>query len=77
MRGPSLWEDLSCTICLEVCTEPKKCKQCKKFYCKDCINDWKKRNNTCPNCCQENFTLIEATEEENNKFKKFAETQGK
>ena len=41
-----------CPICECLMIEPVMCFTCQNQYCKKCLNDWKSRNNTCPNRCQ-------------------------
>ena len=53
----SLPEDLIiCPICTLLMIEPVMCLNCLNNFCKNCTDKWKKKNNTCPNGC-ENATL--------------------
>ena len=44
-------DDINCPICLDILTEPQMCMNCQNVYCKKCIEEWSKRNNKCPNRC--------------------------
>lgn len=44
-------EMVKCRICLFVSLTPVCCKKCQNVFCKDCITNWSKRNNTCPMRC--------------------------
>ena len=37
-------------ICSELLVNPVRCKGCSTHFCKQCIEQWIKKNNTCPNC---------------------------
>ena len=39
-----------CSICLEKLNKNKVYLNCNHYFHKDCINNWKTRNNTCPIC---------------------------
>ena len=39
-----------CSICLEKLNKNKVYLNCSHYFHKDCINNWKTRNNTCPIC---------------------------
>jgi hypothetical protein len=42
--------DITCQICLNVVyPQPVCCGNCQKLFCKNCIDDWKKKRNRCPN----------------------------
>ena len=41
-----------CQICSDIFIEPTMCMECQNVYCKECIDNWSKRNNKCPNRCQ-------------------------
>ena len=43
-------EYFTCTICLNVVEKPKECQQCNQLCCESCLDEWTKRNQTCPNC---------------------------
>ena len=40
---------LQCAICMDLVMTPVECETCSKFYCKDCIDNWLKNSNECPN----------------------------
>ena len=47
-------ELLICPICQLLMIEPFMCVSCMNNFCKNCTNDWnKKNNNTCPNGCKD------------------------
>ncbi len=41
-----------CIICLDIIIQPIMCMKCKNVYCERCINNWSKKNNKCPNRCE-------------------------
>ena len=43
--------DIFCTICSKILIEPQMCMNCLNVYCKKCVDEWSKRNNLCPNRC--------------------------
>ena len=43
--------DIFCPICSKILIEPKMCMKCQNVYCEQCIKEWSKRNNQCPNRC--------------------------
>ena len=43
---------ITCSICLDIIIEPTMCMKCQKAYCKDCIKNWARINDKCPNRCQ-------------------------
>lgn len=45
-------EDISCVICLCIVVDPVCCNKCSALFCKNCIHEWLKRNNTCTNRCE-------------------------
>lgn len=47
----SLLAHLECPIDNSVCTTPVMCKKCETVFCPDCIDNWKKKSNTCPMRC--------------------------
>tara|TARA_B100001059_G_C17653544_1_gene485742 strand:+ start:497 stop:859 length:363 start_codon:yes stop_codon:yes gene_type:complete len=49
---------LDCSICLsEITNKFNYVKtKCNHTFCKKCINNWTKKNNTCPNCRQPLFS---------------------
>ena len=42
-----------CPICKKLMIEPVMCFNCQNNYCKICIDDWKSKNNICPNGCED------------------------
>ena len=40
---------LQCSICLDLVMEPVECNTCSKLFCKECIDNWLKQSNECPN----------------------------
>lgn len=45
-------EQIICQICGRIMLEPVMCVNCQNFYCKECIEDWKKKNKLFPNSCE-------------------------
>ena len=45
-------DDIICPICTNILIEPQMCMNCQNTYCKRCIEDWSKKNNQCPNRCE-------------------------
>ena len=43
---------ITCQICLKILINPFMCMNCQNVYCKNCIEQWEKKNNKCPNRCQ-------------------------
>jgi hypothetical protein len=39
-----------CSICMGKAETPAKLSGCDHIFCKDCILEWAKRENSCPNC---------------------------
>jgi hypothetical protein len=46
-----LKENIICPICLCLMIEPVICLKCQNTFCKNCIVSWQKKNNSCPNRC--------------------------
>ena len=44
-------ELLNCPICSNILINPYMCMNCQNVYCRKCIEEWSKRNNKCPNRC--------------------------
>ena len=40
---------LQCPICLDLVMDPVECENCRKLFCKECINSWLKNSSECPN----------------------------
>lgn len=38
-----------CVICYDLVMSPVECENCSKLFCKNCINNWLKRSDKCPN----------------------------
>ena len=45
-------DQLSCSICMCLLNNPRMCTGCETPFCKKCIEDWKSKNNSCPNRCE-------------------------
>ena len=45
-------ESLICPICTNILIEPVMCMKCQNSYCKRCSEDWSKKNDKCPNRCE-------------------------
>ena len=43
---------ITCPLCSNVLIDPIMCTKCQNVYCKKCIDEWEKKNNTCPNRCE-------------------------
>jgi len=52
-------EEISCEICHGIVVKPKICEICEALFWYNCINNWKKQNNTCPKGCS-NFIIKDA-----------------
>ena len=57
-------DKIICSICNGIIFEPVNCISCKNCFCNSCIEQWNKKNKTCPFKC-ENFK-IEKCEKMNN-----------
>ena len=53
----SFQELLFCPICFNLMLEPVMCSVCQNHYCKSCIESWKKKNESCPNKCENSFFM--------------------
>ena len=40
----------NCSICMDAMKEPAGLSGCTHMFCKNCIFEWSKRQDTCPNC---------------------------
>ena len=48
-----LFQDMIiCQICQCIMIEPVMCLGCQNYYCKNCIENWKKKSEKCPNRCE-------------------------
>lgn len=45
-------DSITCPLCLKIFINPLMCMKCQNVYCKKCIDEWEKKNNTCPNRCE-------------------------
>lgn len=45
-------DSVKCPICSKILLNPTMCMKCQKTYCKKCIDDWKTKNDKCPNNCE-------------------------
>ena len=41
-----------CTICDGVVYQPLQCVKCENLFCRNCIEEWRKKSNSCPYKCQ-------------------------
>ena len=48
----SFKEQIACKICECIMLEPVMCVNCQNYYCKKCIEDLKKRSESCPGECE-------------------------
>ena len=46
-------DSVVCPICSKILINPLMCMKCQKVYCKKCIEEWSKRNDKCPNRCED------------------------
>ena len=46
-------EFINCNMCLSILRNPNECTQCESIYCKGCIDEWLKRNKSCPLRCKD------------------------
>lgn len=49
---------ITCIICSGVVVDPIMCRSCENVFCRSCIEEWKKKSNTCPYKCPD-FSLKE------------------
>ena len=45
-------EEIICPLCLNILIEPQMCMNCQNVYCKKCADEWSKKNEKCPNRCE-------------------------
>ena len=45
-------DEIICSICSKIFIEPQMCMNCQNVYCRECIEEWSKRKNQCPNRCE-------------------------
>jgi hypothetical protein len=43
-------ENTECSICMDKAETPAKLSGCSHIFCKECILEWAKQENSCPNC---------------------------
>lgn len=49
-------EEVECPICCELKSDTLKCANCRKIFCKKCVEDWLNRSDgTCPLCFTKNW----------------------
>ena len=53
-----LLDSLECPIDNMIPLNPNMCSKCHTIFCKDCIEEWKKKSNDCPMRCN-NFNVLE------------------
>lgn len=51
-------EDFECVICRMLAGEPKQCQKCRKYFCEECISEWRSKNAKCPLKCSEEDMVI-------------------
>lgn len=42
---------ITCPICCSIIFKPYQCTKCENIFCKDCIENWQKKSETCPFGC--------------------------
>ena len=47
-----LKDSITCPLCFGIYINPVMCMKCQNTYCKKCAEDWGKRDNKCPNRCE-------------------------
>ena len=57
-------DSITCPICSALIIELVMCLNCQHYYCKKCIEEYKKKNRNCPNKCEN--PIFKEVEEENN-----------
>ena len=45
-------DSVICPICHDIIINPVMCMNCQNSYCQKCIDNWSKRDNRCPNHCE-------------------------
>jgi len=45
-------DSVVCPICSNILIEPWMCMKCQNVYCRKCIDEWSKKDNKCPNRCE-------------------------
>ena len=62
-------ESITCPLCFKLMIEQVMCINCQNVYCKNCIEDWKKKGGGCPNHCED--AVFKDVIERNNNITKF------
>jgi len=44
-------DEITCSICLKLLRDPTSCSKCETCFCKTCIEEWMKKNNSCTLKC--------------------------
>ena len=42
-----------CKVCLEVVSDPQMCRKCEELICKDCLDQWQLKKQSCMICDEE------------------------
>lgn len=50
---------VKCNICLLITIIPTSCRKCEAVFCKECIENWKKKDSKFPLCRKQNIELNE------------------
>lgn len=45
-------DSLICPICSNILINPLMCMNCQNVYCQKCVDEWSKKDNKCPNRCE-------------------------
>lgn len=45
-------ELIICPLCFNILIDQMMCMKCQNVYCKKCIDQWKEKDNKCPNRCE-------------------------
>jgi hypothetical protein len=48
----SFKDSVICPICSNILINPVMCMKCQNVYCRKCIDEWSKKDNKCPNRCE-------------------------
>ncbi|KAL1475582.1 hypothetical protein MTO96_003556 [Rhipicephalus appendiculatus] len=54
---PRPYEELICTVCHSVLRDPVEC-PCRHVFCRRCIYEWIRKDNSCPVCRKRNVTAL-------------------
>ena len=44
-------DSIECPLCLGILINPVMCMNCQNVYCKKCVDSWSKKDDKCPNRC--------------------------